>query len=140
MNTDRLLGGLEKVRRIGQGRWTARCPAHEDRAPSLSVRETDDGRVLMYCFAGCQTEAVIDALGLRWEDLMEPLPAGVHMRPKVRRPWNVGDALALIDQEATVLAIIVADMAKRGVLPAHIKDRALKATGRLSGVADALRR
>jgi hypothetical protein len=139
MSADRVLSGLEKVRRTGPGRWSARCPAHEDRAPSLSILQTDDGRVLLHCFGGCQTEAVIGALGLRWEDLMEPLPASVHHRPKVRRPWNVGDALELIDQEATVLAIIVSDMAKRGVLPAGIKDRALKATGRLSGVAYALR-
>jgi hypothetical protein len=139
MSANRILSGLDKVRRTGQGRWSARCPAHEDRTPSLSIRETDHGLVLLKCFAGCRTEAVIGALGLNWEDLMEPLPPGVPHLPKVRRPWSVGDALALIDQEATVLAIIVADMAKRGVLPPGVKERALKATCRLSGVADALR-
>ena len=139
MTVELVLAGLERVRRTAPGKWQARCPAHEDRAPSLSIRETDHGVVLLKCFAGCQTEAVISALGLSWEDLMEPLPPGVHHRPKVRRPWSVGDALALIDQEATVLAIIVADLDKRGALPPGVKERALKATCRLSGVADALR-
>jgi hypothetical protein len=139
MSADRVLSGLEKVRRTGQSRWSARCPAHEDRAPSLSIRETDDGRVLLHCFGGCSTDAVIEAMGLRWEDLMEPLPDGVHHMPKVRRPWSVGDALELIDQEATLLAVIVADAAKRGALPEPIKDRALKATGRLTHVVEVLR-
>ena len=134
-----MLQNLDKVKRTGPGRWLACCPSHEDRAPSLSIRETDDGRLLLHCFAGCHTESVIGALGLRWEDLMEDLPAGVHSRPKVRRAWSVGDALELIDQEATVLAIIVADMAKQGALPPEVKERALKATARLSGVVHALR-
>jgi hypothetical protein len=139
MSADRVLSGLEKLRRTGQGRWSARCPAHNDRAPSLSIREADDGRVLLHCFGGCSTDAVIEAMGLRWEDLMEPLPPGVHHRTKVRRPWSVGDALELIDQEATLLAVIVSDAARRGALPESIKDRALKATGRLTHVVEVLR-
>lgn len=45
------------------------CPAHDDDRPSLSVSEGDDGRSLVYCFAGCKTEDVISALGLEWKDL-----------------------------------------------------------------------
>ena len=41
------LGG----RKIGQG-WTARCPAHDDRDPSLSIRDAG-GKVLVRCHAGC---------------------------------------------------------------------------------------
>jgi DNA-binding transcriptional regulator YiaG len=40
-----VLGRLDLVRKSGKG-WMARCPAHEDRTPSLSVSEGDDGRVL----------------------------------------------------------------------------------------------
>jgi len=40
----------------------ARCPAHEDSTPSLSVEQTRDGRVLVFCFGGCDQFAVIDAL------------------------------------------------------------------------------
>lgn len=50
-----------------KGRWahhsgTCQCPAHEDRSPSLSVSETRDGRVLVFCHANCPQRAVIDAL------------------------------------------------------------------------------
>jgi hypothetical protein len=51
------LGG----RRSG-GEWVCRCPAHEDRRPSLAVRDGDDRRVLLHCHAGCNPLDVIDAL------------------------------------------------------------------------------
>lgn len=55
-----LLSKLQQVRRSGDG-WIARCPAHEDRNPSLSVTERD-GKILYHCHAGCTQEAVHDAL------------------------------------------------------------------------------
>jgi putative DNA primase/helicase len=44
--------------------WIARCPAHDDRVPSLSIRDADDGGVFVHC-AGCDQAAVIEALRLR---------------------------------------------------------------------------
>ena len=48
----------------------ARCPAHDDRTPSLSIRDADDGKVLVRCHAGCDQERVIAALRGRglWAD------------------------------------------------------------------------
>jgi hypothetical protein len=66
---DKILDRLpSKPRRSGRG-WTTRCPAHEDRTPSLSITETTGGKVLIKCWAGCSTESVLVALGLRWSDL-----------------------------------------------------------------------
>lgn len=48
-------------RRNGRG-WLARCPGHNDRSPSLSIHESDDGRTLLRCFAGCSQDRVIAAL------------------------------------------------------------------------------
>ena len=48
---------------------TARCPSHEDRAPSLSVGTGHDGRALIRCHTGCETADVLDALGLEYRDL-----------------------------------------------------------------------
>jgi len=53
----RALGG----RKTGNG-WTAKCPAHDDRDPSLSISEASDGKILMHCHAGCEQGQVIDAL------------------------------------------------------------------------------
>jgi putative DNA primase/helicase len=52
----RALGG----RKAGQG-WIAHCPAHDDRQPSLSIRDVD-GKVLVRCHAGCDQRDVIAAL------------------------------------------------------------------------------
>jgi hypothetical protein len=54
--------------------WQARCPAHDDRNPSLSIAEGEDGRALLRCHAGCATEAVVAAMGIRMADLMPTTP------------------------------------------------------------------
>jgi len=56
------------ARRNGKG-WIAKCPAHDDRTPSLSIDEGADGRALIKCHAGCSTDDVIGALGLTRRDL-----------------------------------------------------------------------
>lgn len=48
---------------------TARCPAHEDRTPSLTLTEGNDGRALLHCHAGCDAESIVRALELEWADL-----------------------------------------------------------------------
>ena len=49
--------------------WMARCPAHEDRKPSLSISSGKDGKVLVHCHAGCDQRDVIAILRQRglWE-------------------------------------------------------------------------
>jgi putative DNA primase/helicase len=47
------LGG----RKVGSA-WMARCPAHDDREPSLSITDTKDGMVLVRCHAGCNQSYV----------------------------------------------------------------------------------
>jgi|GEM_PF-6642842 len=68
------LGG--RVVRQSADRVTARCPAHDDRSPSLSVTSGDDGRALVHCHAGCETLAVLAALGLEARDLYAADRAG----------------------------------------------------------------
>lgn len=63
-----VLSRLGGVRECGDG-WTALCPAHDDRHPSLSVKEAEDGKILIHCWAGCPTEAVVRAIGLEMQDL-----------------------------------------------------------------------
>ena len=70
---EKVLERLEGVRRSGKG-WVARCPAHPDRTPSLSVGVGADGRVLIKCFAGCDLHAILDALGLEARDLFPKEP------------------------------------------------------------------
>lgn len=64
--------GLETRQATGYGatRFMACCPAHEDRYESLSITELNDGKILLNCFAGCETEDVLRAIGWEWGHLM----------------------------------------------------------------------
>lgn len=72
---DLALSKLDRAKAAGPGKWMARCPAHEDRTPSLSVSVGEDGRVLLNCFAGCPVENVLAGMGLQWCDLHPSLPS-----------------------------------------------------------------
>jgi len=65
---DRILASLSDVKLTGNG-WIARCPAHDDRTPSLSVAEGDDHRILIRCHAGCTADAICSAMGISTGDL-----------------------------------------------------------------------
>jgi len=79
VKTEEFLSRLKGVRRSRNG-WIALCPAHEDRNPSLSLRE-NHGKTLLHCFGGCTPDAVCASLDLSLADLFsEP---GVP-RPKPR--------------------------------------------------------
>ena len=68
--------------------WMARCPVHDDREPSLSVRDADDGKVLVRCHAGCDQSAVIAALRARglWENGSRLLSRSAPHTPVERKP------------------------------------------------------
>ncbi|MBI2952884.1 MAG: AAA family ATPase [Chloroflexi bacterium] len=81
MNLSDLLPLFPDARQNGAG-YQAKCPGHDDRKASLSIAEKD-GRLLMYCHAGCPTESILDTLGLRMTDLFET-PNGNGHKPQGR--------------------------------------------------------
>lgn len=67
MLTEEILERLECV--SGEyPQYMARCPAHDDRRPSLSIKDAGD-RTLIYCFAGCEAVDIMHAIGLELRDL-----------------------------------------------------------------------
>ncbi len=67
--------------------WMARCPAHEDRKPSLSVSRGHDGRALLRCHARCSLAGILAALGLQERDLFPaPAPTVKLSRPRQQAP------------------------------------------------------
>ena len=129
----RLLDRLEKARQTGDGRWMVCCPAHDDRTPSLSIREIEDGRVLVHCFAGCPAGDVLTAVGLSLADLF-PDSERSHHKSGVPQ-WKRERLLATADHETIVLACIRDDYDK-GV-PIDV-ERAAKAKERLSRIGGLL--
>jgi hypothetical protein len=134
-----LLDGLQGVRPTGPGRWVARCPAHEDRSPSLSVRELPDGRVLLHCFAGCATADVLDSIGLTLAALFpEPLPgsgpAGGYPPSHTRIPAR--DLLDVISAEVTIVALLAADFLTRRSITEPDWKRLATAAARIGAARD----
>ena len=90
--TAEALAAVIGARRSARGRWMARCPAHEDRSPSLSITEGHDGRVLLHCWAGCHTIDVLNALGFDWSALFAGPPPSSAEMAKARREHERADA------------------------------------------------
>jgi hypothetical protein len=128
-----LLDRLDRVKQTGAGRWLARCPNHEDRSPSLSIRELDDGRVLLHDFGGCSTGDVLAALGLQMGDLFEK-PLG-DLAPSHSRVPAV-DLLKLADHEILVAALILDDVvAHRRINPDQLS-RLTQAAAKIGRLRD----
>ncbi len=70
MSASILLSKLSRVKKTGADRWMACCPAHQDKTASLSIKDLPDGRMLLHCFAGCEPDAVLAAIGLTFADIM----------------------------------------------------------------------
>jgi hypothetical protein len=122
---DKVLAHLQGVRRSGDG-FTARCPHHDDRQASLSIKEGVDGKVLLHCHAGCPTLDVVASAGLAFVDLFPPgtrerqrprtwrgvVPMSGHGRPSFE---SFGDPVV-----ADMLAEIARLAHVRGRLDVHV--------------------
>lgn len=99
---------LSHVKATGQGKWLARCPAHDDRSPSLAIREVDD-RILIHCFSGCAVSQVLVAMGLQMTDLF---PDRVYHpytgKPRIPK-FSAYELFPLLVQEAVILTLAWSD-------------------------------
>jgi CHC2 zinc finger len=107
---DALLSRLSKVRGRN-GSWVACCPAHEDRSPSLSIREDAD-RVLVHCFAGCDVADVVAAVGLSLEDLFPPRQDAAEQPRHQRVRLPATDVMRCLHAEAWVVMVAAHNVAK----------------------------
>lgn len=135
MSADALLSRLDGVRRTGTGRWLARCPAHEDKSPSLSVREMDDGRILLHDFAGCDVEHVLGAVGLTFDALFPDRP--IERGKPERRPFLPSDVFEIARFEISVVAIVAADLHNNRAVSEADYQRIFVAVERINDIARA---
>lgn len=103
---DMALARLDGVTHAGKS-YKALCPAHGDKTPSLSVKEGDDGRVLLHCFAGCGVGEIVAAMGLRMADLFT---CGASKQYVSKIPGvSARELRAATDHERLILFIVKAD-------------------------------
>jgi hypothetical protein len=131
-----LLSRLEGIVNRGHGQYLARCPAHEDKSPSLSVKETDDGTILIKCFAGCSPVEIVAAVGLELRDLF-PRNLDRSTFTKSRRPrHNYKDLLFCLAREATFIALVAEALSKGQTLCDHDRQRLLHAVGKINHIQE----
>ena len=141
---DVVLGALEEFggapRQRSNG-WTAKCPAHRDRKPSLSISVGEDGRVLLNCHAGCDAEHICSVLGLKMRDLFSIGPNGAasklsHSRKSKAAPTPLDESKTVRNSKARRFAELqqaIADAKRRRGTPHHRWDYHDR-DGRLVGV------
>ena len=82
------------AKRVGRGKWIAKCPSHKDRHPSLSIAEGRKHPVVFRCMsAGCTQEEVLRAIGITWKDLLGERPVLNRDEAKRFREEQTLDAL-----------------------------------------------
>ena len=114
MSPDRkLLPLLDRVKCTGTGKWIALCPAHQDRSPSLSVKQLEDGRILLKCWAGCAAAGVLHAVGLQFSDLYPEDTRREFKATQPRQRWIPRDALAALSTDIW-LVMLAAEKAHSG--------------------------
>ena len=126
-----ILPRLEKVKQTGRNNWMACCPVHEDKHPSMTLTEGDDGKILAKCFAECAFESIVDAVGLGWEPWFPPKLVSDYS-PQVKAPYPAADVLKAVQFECLVVATAACNVANGVKLTAEDKERLLVAYERIT--------
>jgi hypothetical protein len=134
MSAAAMLDRLQRVKQTGPGRWIACCPAHEDRSPSLSIRELGDGRILIHDFGGCDVGDVLGSIGLTLANLFPARlsgggPAGGYAPSHSRIPAR--DLLMIMSEEVSVICITASEMLDRKTLTEADWERLATAASRI---------
>jgi hypothetical protein len=119
-----LLDRLERVRKAGDRSWSARCPAHADKGPSLKVSDKD-GTILIHCFAGCSVHDIAAAVGVNLSDLFpprNPREAASYARERFTKA-----TIKEFRHEITLVLIILADLCRKRTISDTDAARAMKA-------------
>jgi len=124
---ENILSRLERVKGRN-GAYTACCPAHSDKSPSLAIRELDDGRILIKCFADCSVQDILGAIGMDMNDLFPNVNKDLH---QVKRKYYASDLLRVIEFEAWVVSVAAYTMAQGLPLSEEDRGRMKKAQARI---------
>lgn len=130
MSADKLLARLDKVKKTGNDRWLACCPAHGDRSPSLAVRQTDGGTVLVKCWSGCGAADIVQAVGLSLKDLF-PDRANFRIPLRSGERWVPRDAIQALAHELLLGVMYNSAMAAGNQLTKEDSERLTLAASRV---------
>ena len=136
MSLETLIERLDGVKHTGVGRFMARCPAHDDRSPSLGVKDCGDGVTVVNCLAGCETEDVLSAVGLSFSDLYPERIGQDHAYKPVGQRFDARQVLRVLRSEANLVAIAAENIAEGLKLSDKDRDRVFNAACRIRAASD----
>jgi hypothetical protein len=110
------LNHFDGVRETGNGQYSCRCPAHEDKSASLGIKEGDENRILLNCFAGCDVKSILESVGLDWKDI---LPDNKLYQAE-KHKFNPFAVLKMLRDEVLIIGLASADI--RNNKPLNDKD------------------
>lgn len=127
---DNFVSRLTKAKRTGKDSWIACCPSHQDKSPSLTIREIEPDKILLHCFAGCSVDEIAGSVGLSIGDLM-PDRAPDTLRKPSSVPFNARDVLECIQTDATLLCVFISDVTQAKPITPEEAANAYKAACRI---------
>ncbi|MES1195352.1 MAG: DNA primase [Steroidobacter sp.] len=131
----KLLGRLQRVKQVAPNRWVGGCPCHNANGQALSIRELDDGRILMHDFGGCATTDILATLGLTASDLF-PERLGHHFKPVRPNHWHArSEAFMALKDDVVFIALCADAVANNDVLSESDRTRAFEVAGRIRSAA-----
>lgn len=135
MALDDVLNRLEGVRQTAADRWIARCPAHDDKHPSLHFRVCDDGRILMKCRAECENYDILGCIGLKFDSLFpEKVIEGAK---RFRNAFPASDVLRCLGYETGIIAVVAWSLRDGVPLTEDDYERLKVATSRIQAAVEA---
>ena len=129
---------LDKVKRTGDAKWLACCPSHDDKSPSLAIKETDDGKILIHCFAGCGVEDIVSAIGFTLADLMPDNPT--YKKGNKPPKFNKFELFDRVVFESTILLVAIRQLFNNEPLSDEDMARVIKAEETIDDITKECRR
>ncbi|HET9215358.1 MAG TPA: hypothetical protein VFR18_00165 [Terriglobia bacterium] len=134
----KLLDRLDRAKQAKAGSWVAGCPCCRSRqGRPIRVTEASDGRVLLHAFCGCETKAVLDAIGLKFADLFDA-PLTLRASSRCVR-FSARDLLEVVSKEMSVAAVIASDFLERRSISNEDWARLALAAQRIGATRDYVR-
>lgn len=128
VNIESFLGRLDGVKKTGPGKWIAKSPTRNERTASLSIRQTDEGRILLHDFGGSDAAEILAALGLNWVQLIPPhLRTNRSYSPAERQGHDARAALNTISMAASLTRICANRLADGRALAKDDRDQLRRA-------------
>jgi hypothetical protein len=136
MTIGAFLSRLQKVKKTGPGRWMACCPSHNDKHPSLAVKD-DNGVIVFHCF-GCGAGGIeiCNALGLEPSELFPPSDNVNYNQVKRRVNFPPGQILKALQYETLIVYFIAKEMHTSGNITKLERERLLKAVSRIQSATE----